>query len=96
MANRHERSRHCKSKTAHSIGAIQPSGGNRPIVSGVEGMLGQTAEALEDFAGRGNIFLDGERWLAESLQPVKKGQHVRVIALHGLVVNVEPMDAAAK
>jgi membrane-bound serine protease (ClpP class) len=67
---------------------------NRPVVSGVEAMLGQTAEALEDFTGRGNVFLDGERWLAESLQPVHKGQQVRVTAIHGLVVNIEPIDPA--
>ena len=66
---------------------------NRPVVSGAEGLVGQTAEALEDFVGRGNVFLDGERWLAESLQPVHKGQQLRVIAIHGLVVNIEPIDA---
>jgi membrane-bound serine protease (ClpP class) len=65
---------------------------NRPVVSGAEGMLGQTAEALEDFIGHGNVFLDGERWLAESLEQVHKGQHVRVTAIHGLVVNIEPID----
>jgi membrane-bound serine protease (ClpP class) len=68
---------------------------NRPVVSGAEGMLGQTAEVLEGFSGRGNVFLDGERWLAESLQPVHKGQLVRVTAIHGLVVNIEPIDPAA-
>jgi membrane protein implicated in regulation of membrane protease activity len=30
--------------------------------------------------------------LAESLQPVKKGQHVRVTGLTGLTVTVEPID----
>ena len=68
---------------------------NRPVVSGAEGMRGQTAEALEDFVGRGNVFLDGERWLAESSQHIQKGQQVRVISVHGLVVNVEPADVAA-
>jgi membrane-bound serine protease (ClpP class) len=68
---------------------------NRPVVSGAEAMLGQTAEVLEDFSGRGNVFLEGERWLAESLQPVHKGQLVRVTAIHGLVVNIEPIDPAA-
>jgi membrane-bound serine protease (ClpP class) len=68
---------------------------NRPVVSGAEAMLGQTAEVLEDFSGRGNVFLEGERWLAESLQPVHKGQLVRVTAIHGLVVNIEAIDPAA-
>jgi len=65
---------------------------NRPVVSGAEGMRGQMAEALEDFTGRGNVFLDGERWLAQASQPVRKGQQVRVISVHGLVVNVEPVN----
>jgi membrane-bound serine protease (ClpP class) len=65
---------------------------NRPVVSGAEGMIGHTAEALDDFSGHGNVLLDGERWLAESLQPVKKGQHVRVTGLTGLTVTVEPID----
>jgi membrane-bound serine protease (ClpP class) len=68
---------------------------NRPVVTGAEAMLGQTAEVIEDFSGRGNVFLDGERWLAESMQPVHKGQLVRVTAMHGLVVNIEPIDPAA-
>ncbi|TDJ42888.1 MAG: nodulation protein NfeD [Gammaproteobacteria bacterium] len=68
---------------------------NRPVVSGAEAMLGRTAEVLEDFSGRGNVFLGGERWLAESMHPVHKGQQVRVTALHGLVVNIEPIDPVA-
>ena len=63
---------------------------NRPIVSGAEALIGQSAEVIEDFAGRGNVYLDGERWIAESTTPLKKGQSVRVTALHGLVVSVEP------
>jgi membrane-bound serine protease (ClpP class) len=63
----------------------------RPVVTGSEGMLGQTAEVLEDFAGQGHVFLAGERWNAESKLPLRKGQNVRVTALHGLVVAVEPL-----
>lgn len=63
----------------------------RPVVTGSEGMLGQTAEVLEDFAGQGHVFLAGERWTAEAAVPLRKGQNVRVTALHGLVVSVEPL-----
>jgi membrane-bound serine protease (ClpP class) len=62
---------------------------NRPVVSGVEHMIGATAEAIENFDGRGNVFVAGERWQAESTQPITKGQLVRVTAVHGLVVNIE-------
>jgi membrane-bound serine protease (ClpP class) len=64
---------------------------NRPVLTGAEGMIGQSAEVIDDFAGRGNVFLDGERWIAESQQPLRKGQNVRVTAIHGLVVSVEPL-----
>ncbi len=66
----------------------------RPVVSGRESMIGQLAEAINDFSGpgplRGNVFINGERWLAESLLPVAQGKSVRVLAMHGLVLNVEP------
>ena len=36
------------------------------------------------------IFLEGERWSAESKVALSKGQKVRVTAIEGLVVYVEP------
>ncbi len=64
---------------------------NRPVVSGREGMIGHMAEALEDFNGRGPVFLDGEHWTAECVSgPVHKGQRLRVLAIEGLVARVEP------
>jgi len=68
----------------------------RPIVSGAEGMIGQSAEVMGDFAGsgpfHGSVFIDGERWQAESATLVTKGEHVKVLAMHGLVLNVEAQD----
>lgn len=64
---------------------------SRPVVSGVEGMLGDTAEALEDFDGHGRVLLDGEYWNAVcNAGPVRKGQQLRVAAIDGLTVTVEP------
>jgi membrane-bound serine protease (ClpP class) len=62
---------------------------NRPVVSGVEGMIGDMAEALEDFEGHGTVFLDGERWNADVSQAVRKGDKLRVTAIEGLVVKAE-------
>jgi membrane-bound serine protease (ClpP class) len=64
---------------------------NKPVVSGVEKIVGDVAEALEDFSGAGNVFLEGERWKAESTVTVSKGQQLRVTGIHGLVVQVEPL-----
>ncbi|MDP6436753.1 MAG: nodulation protein NfeD [Gammaproteobacteria bacterium] len=65
---------------------------HRPVVSGAEGMIGHTAEALEDFDSDGAVFLDGERWHAVSTVPVKKGQKVQVIAVRGLIADVKPIN----
>ena len=64
---------------------------NKPVVSGVERIVGDIAEALEDFSEHGHVFLEGERWKAESLLPVTKGQQVRVTGINGLIVQVEPI-----
>ena len=65
---------------------------NRPIVSGIEAMVSHEATALEDFDGDGAVLLDGERWRARSQHRVTKGERLRVTAIAGLVVSVEPTD----
>jgi len=66
---------------------------NRPVVSGREGMIGHTAEALEDFETRGSVLLDGERWSAVNTgKPVVKGQRLPVLAIEGLTVQVNNTD----
>ena len=65
------------------------------IVSGREEMIGLVGTALDDFEGRGMVFVHGERWLAESDVPIAKGRDVRVTGLHGLVLSVEPIDSTS-
>ena len=65
------------------------------IVSGREEMIGLTGTALNDFEGRGFVFVHGERWLAKAAGPVNKGQQVRVLDIKGLVLEVEPLDATS-
>jgi len=65
----------------------------QPIVSGREQMIGAPAEALEDFVGRGFVRVHGERWTAVSTVPVQRGQRLRVTAMHGLELNVAPLDS---
>ena len=66
---------------------------HRPVVSGVEGMRGHPAEALEDFSGRGAVWLDGERWTAVTDGEVKKGDSLRVLEIEGLVARVARINA---
>ncbi|WP_243737284.1 NfeD family protein [Halomonas ventosae] len=63
--------------------------------TGQEELVGSEASALEDFAGQGHVRLMGERWNARSTRPLSRGQAVRVTAVDGLTLEVEPLDAAS-
>lgn len=62
----------------------------KPVVSGQESLLGDTAVAVEDFTGEGRVRAQGELWQAHSAAPVHKGQVLRIAAVEGLVLRVEP------
>jgi len=62
----------------------------RPVVSGVEGLLRETAEATEDFEQHGMVRIQGELWKAVSHEPVRAGQRLRIRKVDGLTVEVEP------
>jgi membrane-bound serine protease (ClpP class) len=64
----------------------------RAVVSGQEQLIGASGRVLEDFAGDGRIHIHGENWHAKSVQPLKRGQAVRVIRIDGLVLHVEPIQ----
>jgi membrane-bound serine protease (ClpP class) len=63
----------------------------RPVVSGAEGLLAETAEALESFAGNGRVRVHGEIWNAVSREPVAAGQRLRILRIDGLTLAVEPI-----
>ena len=65
----------------------------RPVVSGVEEMVGARAEALHDFDLRGQVWVHGERWAARTTTPVAAGQSLVVIRVDGLTLYVEPKDS---
>jgi len=62
----------------------------RPVVSGREELLGSSGEALEDFEQEGWARIHGETWRIRSAAPLKAGQRVRVVAMHGLLLEVVP------
>jgi membrane-bound serine protease (ClpP class) len=64
----------------------------RPVVTGVQAMVGETAEVYEDFAGKGRVRYGGELWNASSgLAAVRAGQRVRIVKVDGLTLLVEPV-----
>ena len=62
----------------------------RPVVSGVEGLAREFAEAIEDFDHQGMVRVHGELWSAVSTEPVRAGQRLRIRKVDGLVIQVEP------
>lgn len=66
----------------------------RPVVSGKEEIVGELAEALEDFEKEGYVWIHSERWIARSENPITKGQRLRVTMIHGLVLQVEPANTS--
>lgn len=63
----------------------------RPQVSGAEEMIGMRGRVLGDFEGVGSVHIHGERWQARSVSPLRAGDSVRVVAIDGLVLEVEPV-----
>lgn len=67
----------------------------RPVVSGSEELPGAIGEVLDTTAHGAWMRLRGERWRVQSGVPLHRGQHVRVIGRKGLVLQVEPVEAAS-
>jgi membrane-bound serine protease (ClpP class) len=68
---------------------------NRPVVSGVEELIGKVATvtvALE--ANYANVRVHSELWRARAQTPLYPGQEVRVTAVDGLTLEVEPLPEA--
>ena len=58
------------------------------VVSGREEMVGAEGEVLDP---AGWAFIHGERWRVRSREPLAVGQRVRVRAIDGLTLDVEPL-----
>lgn len=67
----------------------------RPPQTGEEALIGQLATAQSDFQGEGRVRLLGESWLASAPGRVRRGETLRVVAVDGLRLKVEPAGAAA-
>ena len=67
----------------------------KPVVSGVDEMLGSIGQVLEDFEASGRIHIHGETWQVKSKLPLNRGDQVRVTAIDGLILSVEPIRGGA-
>ncbi len=63
------------------------------VVTGVEGLVGETGVAQSALSPGGKIFVHGELWDAVSSSDVPAGQSVVVRRVDGLLLQVEPLAA---
>jgi len=63
------------------------------VITGADGMIGETGVATSGLAPDGMVFVRGEYWKAVSAKPLPPGARVRVTAIQGLKLTVEPMAA---
>ena len=61
-------------------------GGNEEL----PGMMGEVTLA-SDARGRARAMVRGEIWQIQAARPLQPGQAVRVLAVHGLMLEVEPV-----
>lgn len=62
----------------------------QPVATGAEAMVGEVGVAKTTVAPEGKVFVHGELWNAISDVPIDAGSRVRVRAVNGLRVVVEP------
>lgn len=66
---------------------------SRPVVSGREEMTGQRGRVVRWEGGGGTVAVHGERWAARAARPLRPGEAVRVTAIDGLTLEVEPVTS---
>jgi membrane-bound serine protease (ClpP class) len=66
----------------------------RPVATGTQSMIGETAEVIADFTGRGRVRYGGELWNARSDAALRAGDQARILKVEGLTLWVEPTARA--
>jgi membrane-bound serine protease (ClpP class) len=62
----------------------------RPVATGTQGMVGELAEVVADFTGRGRVRYGGELWNARSEVALRAGEQARIVRVEGLTLWVKP------
>lgn len=64
-----------------------------PVVTGQSGLLAEVGTALTDLNPAGKVQVHGEYWDATASAPVARGGRVRITAVDGLRLKVDPVDS---
>lgn len=67
---------------------------SEPVRTGQEHFIGQVAQVRTDLQPRGRVWFQGQGWSAVSRsdETIPAGQRVRIVAVNGLTLVVEPVD----
>jgi len=65
------------------------------VVTGVQGLVGETAVAQTELSPQGKVFVHGELWDAVASSALPVGQLVVVRRIDGLVLQVDPLGATS-
>ena len=63
------------------------------VQTGVENLVGATGEVTEPLTPSGQVRVLGELWEARAAADLPRGTRVRVVAVHGLTLEVEPVGS---
>src|SRR5918997_595776 len=79
------------------LGRLALAAQRRPAVTGAAAMIAETGRAQTAIpaGGTGYVAAHGEVWIARAAQPIDAGAPVRIVALEGLTLTVEPIDAGS-
>jgi membrane-bound serine protease (ClpP class) len=66
------------------------SSARQPLITGGYSLIGEVGEMRDD----GTVLVGGELWKAHSVEPLAPGTRARVLAVHGLTLEVVPEGAA--
>lgn len=61
----------------------------RKVTTGRESLIGTQGVAITELKPKGTILVEGERWKAESTEPVSPGERVVVTGIEGLTLRVK-------
>jgi membrane-bound serine protease (ClpP class) len=78
------------------LGRLALTAQKRPPVTGQEGLIGIEGRARDTLAPdtTGYVLVRGELWRARSRATVSPGTPIRVLHIHGLTLDVEPLVAS--
>jgi membrane-bound serine protease (ClpP class) len=73
------------------------SSAGQPLLAGGPGLLGELGEVRDEIGPQGgHVLVHGELWTARAPQPLPPGTRVRVVGVHGLVLDVAPAEPLLK